>query len=160
MTLNTTEGLAQLLEQLDENDPNRWEIGFRNIVAAALGNDADFDIKDVVRQVKERLNPTPSSDNVLVLVEAHQGFLMRYVVQTPKDHPEWALDTVTCHEAVEFTQKPIEEVILSSRVISQEEFNRIFEEENAYLSAWDDEKRKTLVTVINSDGSLTNAAPK
>lgn len=157
----TQQGLQDLLKNMKEDDPMRWEIGFRNIVQLIMGNQTDFDIKNVVAEVEKRLAPKQvESENVLVLVEAQQGYLMRYVLQTPKDHPEWALDTVTCEEAVEFSQKSIGETILSHRVISEEEFNTLFDNDNSYLRSWNSTDRKKLVTVINSDGTLTNPAKK
>lgn len=157
----TQQGLQDLLKNMKEDDPMRWEIGFRNIVQLIMDNQTDFDIKNVVAEVEKRLTPKQvESENVLVLVEAQQGYLMRYVVQTPKDHPEWALDTVTCEEAVEFSQKSIGETILSHRVISEEEFNTLFDNDNSYLRSWNSTDRKKLVTVINQDGTLTNPAKK
>lgn len=157
----TQQGLQDLLKNMKEDDPMRWEIGFRNIVQLIMDNQTDFDIKNVVAEVEKRLTPKQvESENVLVLVEAQQGYLMRYVVQTPKDHPEWALDTVTCEEAVEFSQKSIGETILSHRVISEEEFNTLFDNDNSYLRSWNSTDRKKLVTVINPDGTLTNPAKK
>lgn len=157
----TQQGLQDLLKNMKEDDPMRWEIGFRNIVQLIMDNQTDFDIKNVVAEVEKRLTPKQvESKNVLVLVEAQQGYLMRYVVQTPKDHPEWALDTVTCEEAVEFSQKSIGETILSHRVISEEEFHALFDNDNSYLRSWSPTDRKKLVTVINPDGTLTNPAKK
>lgn len=158
---DTQKALQDLLNNMKEDDPERWEIGFRNIVQMIMDNQTDFDIKDVVTEVQKRLTPkTVDAENVLVLVEAQSGFLMRYVVQTPKDHPEWALDTVTCEEAVEFSQKSIGETILSHRIISEEEFNTLFDNDNSYLRSWSDADRKKLVTVVKPDGSLVNPAKK
>lgn len=54
-----------------------------------------------------------------VLVEAIQQYRMRYVVELDEDAPaEWALDTVTTHEAKELSQLDLGETIVSHRVLS------------------------------------------
>lgn len=72
----------------------------------------------------------------LVMVECISTFRMRYVVEVPEGKKEWALDTVTCQEAEEFSQEHIGEHIVSHRVIDKAEYLRMFDEDNAYLSAW------------------------
>ena len=57
----------------------------------------------------------------MVMVECVSMFRMRYVVEVPKGKSEWALDTVTCNEAKEFSQEHIGEDIVSHRVVSKEE---------------------------------------
>ena len=54
---------------------------------------------------------------VWVMVEALQTFRMRYMVEVPKNNPEWALDTVTMNEAKEFSQEALPEVISSYRIM-------------------------------------------
>lgn len=76
-----------------------------------------------------------------VLVETVSMFRMRYVVETPDEHPEYALDTVTCNEAEEFSQLHLDEVIMSSRVIDDEEFLRLFDEDNDYLRGWSNDQK-------------------
>jgi hypothetical protein len=63
-----------------------------------------------------------------VLVETISQYRMRYVVEVPvgiDDHGVdtslWALDTVTCDEAKEFSQEWLGEMILSHRVINKKE---------------------------------------
>lgn len=56
-----------------------------------------------------------------VLVETVNMYRMRYVIECPVDHPEYALDTVTTDQANEFSQKHIGETISSYRVISEED---------------------------------------
>jgi len=56
-----------------------------------------------------------------VLVETVSMYRMRYVIECPVDHPEYALDTVTAEQAKEFSQSHIGETIISSRVISEED---------------------------------------
>lgn len=80
-------------------------------------------------------------DTELVLVECISTFRMRYVVEVPAGKKEWAMDTVVCNEAEELSQEHLGEQIVSHRVISQEEYLRVFDEDNDYLKSWDDEKK-------------------
>lgn len=82
----------------------------------------------------------------LVLVECVSSFRMRYVVEVPKGKKEWAMDTVVCQEAQEFSQEHIGEQIISHRVIDETEYLRLFKEDNGYLSKWDDETKFKFVT--------------
>lgn len=77
----------------------------------------------------------------LVMVECISQFRQRYVVEVPKGKTEWALDTVTCEEAKEFSQHHIGETIVSHRVISKDEALKICDEDNSYLKSWDDDKK-------------------
>lgn len=81
------------------------------------------------------------SDKVWVLVEAVQMYRMRYMVQAPADHPEWALDDVTMQTAKEFSQLDIGETISSHRVISHEEALKLCDQDNDYTSGWTEEQK-------------------
>ena len=74
-----------------------------------------------------------------VLVDTVSQFRMRYMVQVPKGKAEYALDTVTCEEAKEFSQEHLGETIVSHRVVSEAEALEIFDKDNDYLKSWDDE---------------------
>jgi len=78
---------------------------------------------------------------VWVMVEALQTFRMRYMVQVPKDNPEWALDTVTMKEAKEFSQENMGETIVSHRVISEEEAFELCDKDNDYTRSWNREQK-------------------
>ena len=84
----------------------------------------------------------------LVLVECISTFRERYVVEVPHGKKEWALDTVTMNETIEFSQEHLGETIVSHRVIDEAEFNRLHEEDNDYLKDWTSDQRKTLITQI------------
>jgi hypothetical protein len=87
------------------------------------------------------------SDNVFVMVECVSSFRMRYVVEVPKGKEEWALDTVTCQEAKEFSQEHIGEQIISHRVVSKEEVIAISDVDNHYCKDWPEhQKMQTFVT--------------
>lgn len=76
-----------------------------------------------------------------VLVECVSTFRMRYMVEVPAGKAEWALDTVTMNEAVEFSQEHVGEQIMSHRVVSKEEVITICDIDNEYTKSWDDEKK-------------------
>jgi hypothetical protein len=75
------------------------------------------------------------------MVDTVLTYRMRYCVEAPADHPEYALDDVTCETAKEFSQLYIGEQIMSHRVVSQEEALRMCDEDNSYLSSWTDEQK-------------------
>ena len=81
----------------------------------------------------------------LVLVETISLFRMRYVVEVPKGKKEWALDTVTLQEAEEMSQYHVGEDITSHRVISEEEFLRLHDEDNDYLKGWTNEQKQRCI---------------
>lgn len=83
-----------------------------------------------------------------VLVETVSMMRMRYVVETPDDHPEYALDTVVCDEGIEVSQLFLGETIVSHREITDAEYLDMFDEDNEYLAAWTDEKKMEYVTRI------------
>jgi bifunctional DNA-binding transcriptional regulator/antitoxin component of YhaV-PrlF toxin-antitoxin module len=85
----------------------------------------------------------------LVLVECVSMFRERYVVEVPKGHSEWALDTVVMQEAKEFSQEHIGENIISHRVMSKEEVLALCDVDNDYAKRWSNEyKFETFVTKV------------
>lgn len=92
-------------------------------------------------------------DSKWVMVETVSMFRMRYLVEAPEDHPEYALDTVTCNEAKEFSQEHIGETIVSHRVVSVEEGLQICDIDNDYLKSWSDEqKMNAFFTTMEEQG--------
>ena len=86
----------------------------------------------------------------LVIVECVSMFHMRYVVETPDDHPEYALDSVVGNEAEEFDQEHLGETIVSHRVVTEDEVLAEYEKPSlAYLSGWTKEQK--LRTVYRPD---------
>jgi len=80
-------------------------------------------------------------DKVWVLVECIQQYRMRYMVEAPKAHPEYALDDVTMQDVKEFSQLDIGETIVSHRVVSTEEALQMCDVDNDYCSSWDTDKK-------------------
>ena len=80
-------------------------------------------------------------DKVWVLVECIQQYRMRYMVEAPKDHPEYALDDVTMQGVAEFSQLDIGETIVSHRVVSTEEALQLCDVDNDYCKGWSTEQK-------------------
>jgi hypothetical protein len=91
-----------------------------------------------------------------VMVDTVSQFRIRYVVEVPDDvgeemyrggmasfpitPEEYAMDSVTCEEVREFTQKHLGETIVSTREVTLEEAVAQFrKEESAFGDTWDDE---------------------
>jgi hypothetical protein len=97
----------------------------------------------------------------LVMVETVSMFRMRYVVEVPKGKKEWAGDTVVTgvdtnkKEIVEFSQEHIDENIVSMRVIDRPEYLRMFNEDNAYLSSWSDDKKLSYINKGYHDDNVS-----
>ena len=81
----------------------------------------------------------------LILVECISTFRMRYVVEVPAGKKEWAMDTVVMNEAEELSQEHLGEQIVSHRVIDEDEYLRIFNEDNDYLRSWDRDKKMRMI---------------
>ena len=81
------------------------------------------------------------SDKVWVMVEAVSMFRERYMIEAPKDHPEYALDDVTMERPKEFSQKWLGETITSHRVVSEQEALDICNVDNDYCFDWNDEQK-------------------
>jgi len=81
------------------------------------------------------------TEKCLVMVECVQHYRTRYVVEVPATNPEWALDTVTCQEAKEFSQKDLGETIVSHRVITEQQALDQFRSDTDY-GTWTDEQIK------------------
>lgn len=75
-----------------------------------------------------------------VLVDTISQFRMRYLVEIPAHADDgWALDTVVCEEALEFSQEHLGETIVSKRVVTKEEALKQFDQDNDYLKGWDED---------------------
>jgi hypothetical protein len=93
-----------------------------------------------------------SEEKQLVLVECIHQYRMRYVVEVPFGHADWAMDTVVMDEAKEFSQLSLGETIVSHRVVSQDEVLKLCDDDNDYCDSWTDEaKLEAFVTYDNED---------
>jgi len=82
-----------------------------------------------------------SGDKVWVMVDAIYTYRMRYCVEAPKEHPEYALDDVTMETAKEFSQLGLGETITSHRVVSTMEALDMCDVDNDYCKSWTDEQK-------------------
>ena len=89
----------------------------------------------------------------IVLVETVSTFRHVYAVELNDNDPaEYALDDVVMAGTgaeefglQEFSQKHIAEDIFSHRVVTEEEYLRVFDEMNGYLKDWEPEKKKQYI---------------
>lgn len=94
------------------------------------------------------LSKVENEETELVLVDTVLTYRMRYCIEVPKGKSEWALDTVACEEAKEFSQKCLGETIVSHRVVTEEEALEVCREDNDYTSSWtDDQHLKSFFTL-------------
>jgi len=96
-----------------------------------------------------------------VLVDAISTFRQRYAVAVPdtlcdEKAKEWAMDTVTCEDAEEFSQLWLGETISSTKVMGKEELLEQFDEDNDYLRDWSDEQKLRCVCVIDINGDIVS----
>ena len=96
-----------------------------------------------------------------VLVDAISMFRQRYAIAVPDELSdekarEWAMDTVTCEDAEEFSQLHLGETISSTRILSEEDLLRQFDEDNDYLQNWSDEQKLRCVCVIDINGDIVS----
>ena len=85
-----------------------------------------------------------------VLVDTVLSYRIRYVIELDDTDPnEYALDTVVCNEATEFSQEYLGEHIVSYRQVTEEEVIRLCDEDNDYLKSWDNQmKLDTFITKL------------
>ena len=89
----------------------------------------------------------------LVMVDVLSSFRMRYVVQVQDDIRD-ALDEVVWSEGSpdfkEFSQKHIDPTaILDYREITEEEYLKLFDQDNDYLVSWSVDQKKSFINVID-----------
>lgn len=65
-------------------------------------------------------------DKQVVLVETVVMHRRRYLIETPKGHDDYALDDVVCHDAKEFSEDFLDEVIVSHRTIDYAEVQSLY----------------------------------
>ena len=95
-----------------------------------------------------------SSDKKYVVVDCVSSFHMRYVVELNKDDPDhFALDTVVMGEAVEFSQKHLDETVVTHRTIENvKDVVKLARKDHNDPVTWTDEWiEKSLVTKLQED---------
>lgn len=87
----------------------------------------------------------------IVLVETVSTFRHVYAVELNDDEPdEYALDDVVCNihdtdKIEEVSQQHIGEDIFSHRVITEDEYIKLFDDMNDYLKEWPIEQKKKFI---------------
>jgi hypothetical protein len=100
-----------------------------------------------------------SEEKKLYLVETVSIFRIRYVVEA-KDESH-ALDEVTIHatggkELEEFSQKHMDEVIISSKKISDKSYLKLFDKDNDYLTSWTNDEKRVFINRIDYEKDTNN----
>ena len=80
-----------------------------------------------------------------VVLTAVLQFRTRYVIPTSDikdcDPETFIKDSVTCNEAEEFSQLCLNENIVDTQLMSEEEVLKLFDRDNDYLAGWSREKK-------------------
>lgn len=97
------------------------------------------------------------------MVDTISQHLVRYVVEV-EDNVDHALDEVVMNEHnidffKEFSQKHIGNSILSHREITVEEYTKLFDIDNPYLSGWDAEEKLKYINKIDYGDNKNDANP-
>ena len=83
---------------------------------------------------------------------------MRYVVEAKETNH--ANDEFVCEVGnehfKEFSQHHVDECITSTRELTEEEYLKLFDEDNDYLTSWDVEQKKTFINKINYEEDSSN----
>ena len=117
------------------------------------GDVISWDLKDgaAVATNKSALERKKQTNKKLVVVETINMIRMRYVVEC--DEEEHATDEVIMKkdsgDFIEFSQQYLDEVIVSTRTISREDYIELFNKDNDYLASWGDEEKWRYVNKIN-----------
>jgi hypothetical protein len=87
----------------------------------------------------------------LYIVDSISMFRIRHVVRAK--NAEHAMDEVVCDDGnlKEFSQKHIDCNIIDARKITREEFLTMFDQDNAYLSSWTEDKKLEFINTIDYD---------
>jgi hypothetical protein len=100
------------------------------------------------------------SDKKLYLVETVSMFRIRYVIEAEDE--SHALDEVTYRttgggiELTEFSQKHIDEVIVSSRKISNKSYLKLFDKDNDYITSWTNDEKRICINRIDYEEDSNN----
>jgi antitoxin component of MazEF toxin-antitoxin module len=120
------------------------------------GDELDWDINDDGTVTLTKVKKSKKNVNTeWVLVECISQFRHRYMVEVPAGKAEYALDTVTMNEAKEMSQHHLGEVIISHRVVTEDEAIAQAYEDNDYLVSWSEEQiKKNLFTHWEKNGKV------
>lgn len=106
-----------------------------------------------ITKIEEPVKPIAPKSTKLVLVDTVNTFRLRYLIEMPAhSDSEWALDTVVMNQAREFSQKHLDETIVSHRVISRDEALHLCRTENDYACDWSDDQLVKIFWTKDTDG--------
>lgn len=95
---------------------------------------------------------TEKMNNVWVMVEAVSTYRVRYLVEAPADHLEYALDTVSMREAKEFSQEHLGELVsVHCGTMNEAEALADCRVVNDYCASWTDEQVKKAFFTSRAD---------
>jgi hypothetical protein len=98
-----------------------------------------------------------SKDTEFVLVETVSMFRMRYMIEVPKGKSHYALDDVVGGELKEFSQKHLDEIIVSHRKVKQKKIVEMIDNDNEYCKSWSPEKKlESFVNFMETKNEQTN----
>lgn len=83
----------------------------------------------------------------IFIVEAISMFRMRYAVRARS--AEHAMDTVVCEQAEEMSQEHLDEVISSTRQVTEAEYLQMFDADNDYLRSWETEAKLRYIHTVD-----------
>lgn len=107
-----------------------------------MANEKDITLNKFIEELlTNMITKEMNESKELVLVETVSTFRMRYLVEVPLGKSDYALDTVTMNDAVEFSQSHIGENVVSHRVMSKEEALSLCDIDNDYAKNWDEEQK-------------------
>ena len=117
------------------------------------GDVISWEVKDgaAVATNKSAQERKKISGKKLVLVEAVSVFRHRYVVEC-KEEEHAADEVVMCKELEsfeEFSQQHLDEIITSTRTITEQEYLELFDRDNDYMAKWDVEQKKRFINKID-----------
>ena len=100
-----------------------------------------------------------NKDTEFVLVETVSMFRMRYMIEVPKGKYEYALDDVVMRDAElkEFSQKHLDEIIVSHRKVKRKKIVEMVDNDNDYCKSWSPEKKlEVFVNFMETKNEQTN----
>ena len=84
------------------------------------------------------------------IVETVSMFRMRYVIEC--ESAEHAMDVVTLNEMEdEFSQEHLDEVIVSTRELSEEDYLKLFDQDNPHFTSWTKEMKLRCIHKVDYD---------
>jgi hypothetical protein len=134
---------------IQENENGEMYIELNDEIMSQTG----LDVGDTLswKDNKDGSFSLTKAEGDLYIVESISMFRIRHVVRAK--NAEHAMDEVVCDDGdlKEFSQKHIDHNIIDARKITREEFLTLFDQDNAYLSSWTEDKKLEFINTIDYD---------